>query len=470
MRQGLLSSFISGIRETKGDSYRTILGYFGPEFVTNLMVYSLPILLDAWFIGALQSTRTYVALGATNTVLHLVTKIAEAFAVGTVVLVGVHNGAGDYENAGRALRDSFWTTCVVGVFVASFLWVFAADIYVWYGFEQEVIDLSVPFMHLRAIGVFLMFVYFSFVGFLRGIKDTKTPMFIYILGMIFFVVFDYVLIFGEFGFPALGLQGSAVASIIQNIVMLIAVIAHMFLHPANGQYGIALFSSLGRPSEVMRLIRVSIPVIIDKAIVAIAYIWLCKMMSPVGTCGVAAFCVVKDMERIAILPALACAQVITFLVSNSIGARQWESVKANIKKVLFIAMVSVAVVLCFLMISPQTIISLFDRKGEFTCLAVRVFPFLSVLMFFDLLQIVLAAALRGAGDVRTVMFTRLIICFGFFVPVSWFFSHYPMKDEFTQFMIVYGSFYVGSAMMSLFYVYRFRSGGWKKILVQEVPQ
>ncbi|HEV2916564.1 MAG TPA: MATE family efflux transporter [Candidatus Babeliales bacterium] len=468
MRQGLLSSFITGVREVKGESYKSIFCYFGPEFITNLMVYSLPILLDAWFIGALQSTRTYVALGATNTVLNLVTKIAEAFAVGTVVLVGVHNGAGDYENAGRALRNSFWTTCIIGICIASFLWIFASDIYSWYGLEQDVVDLSIPFMHLRAISVFLMFVYFSFVGFLRGIKDTKTPMFIYILGIFFFVAFDYVLIFGEFGFPALGLQGSAIASIIQNGVMLIAVIAHMFLHPANGPYGIALFSSLGKPSEILRLIKVSVPIILDKAIVAIAYIWLCKMMSPVGTTGVAAFCVVKDMERIAILPAIACAQVITFLVSNSIGARHWESIKTNIKKILLIALVGVSCILCLLMISPQSIVFLFDRKGEFTGLAVRTFPLLSLLMFFDLLQIVLAAALRGAGDTRIVMLTRLCVCFGFFVPISWFLSHFPINNELLQFLLIYGSFYVGSAMMSLFYVYRFRSGDWKKTLVQEV--
>jgi putative MATE family efflux protein len=313
-----------------------------------------------------------------------------------------------------------------------------------------------------------MFVYFSFVGFLRGIKDTKTPMLIYIIGMIFFVLFDYVFIFGEFGFPELGLQGSAVASIIQNVVMLIAVIAHMFLHPANGPYGITLFSKLQKPSEALRLIKVSIPVIIDKAIVAIAYIWLFKMMTPVGTCGVAAFCVVKDMERFAILPAIACAQVITFLVSNSIGARQWESVKANIKKVLLIAIISVAVIFCLLMVSPKSIISLFDKKGEFTCLAAQAFPLLSVLMFFDLLQLVLSGALRGAGDVRVVMLTRLFICFGFFVPISWFFAHYPMQNEFLQFILVYGSFYVGSAIMSVIYIYRFRSGGWKNVLAQEV--
>jgi MATE family multidrug resistance protein len=468
MRQGLLSNFIADIRDTKGESYKSILHYFGPEFITNLIVYVLPMVLDAWFISELQSTQTYIALGTTNTVLHLVTKIAEAFAVGTVVLVGVHNGAGDYENAGRALRDSFWTTCVVGIFIASCLWMFARNIYVWYGFEQAVVDLSVPFMHLRAISVFIMFMYFSFVGFLRGIKDTKTPMFIYICGMILFVVFDYLLIFGECGFPALGLQGSAIASIIQNVVMLILIVAHMFLHPANGQYGITLFSSLDNPVEVWRLIKVSTPVILDKAIVAIAYIWLCKMMSSLGSCGLAAFCVVKDMERIAILPAIACAQVITFLISNSIGAHQFSKVKTNIKKVVLVAIIAVTAIIAVIMISPKAVISLFDKKGEFTDLAVRAFPFLSALMFFDLLQIILSAALRGTGDVRVVMFTRLCICFGFFIPLSWFLSRIPMQNESLQFMLVYGSFYVGSAMMSVCYIYRFRSGGWKKVLANEI--
>src|SRR5580700_10405555 len=107
MQQSLIKSFITGIREERGEQLGTLLRYFLPELITNVLLYSIPILLDMWFISSLASTPTYAALSVSNTFLHLILKIAEAFSVSTVILVGVHNGAGDLDKAGSTLRDAF---------------------------------------------------------------------------------------------------------------------------------------------------------------------------------------------------------------------------------------------------------------------------------------------------------------------------------------------------------------------------
>lgn len=468
MKQGIISSYIAGILDTKkGESFSTIIGYWVPEFITNVVLYSMPLLLDAWFISYLKSTTTYAALGTTNTFLHLIIKIAEAFSVGTVILIGVHNGAGEYEKAGKSLRDAFWTSLVLGFSLALFLFIFAKEIYIWHGLDRAIVELSVPFMRLRAISVALMFASFAFIGFLRGIKNTKTPMYIFILGMMAFIGTDYVLIFGKLGFGHYGLQGSAIASIVQYSVMLILSLLYILVHPANKRYAIDLFAFPQSLQEVERLIRISIPIIMDKAIMAIAYIWLCRMMATVGTCGVAAFCVVKDMERFALIPAIACAHVITFLVSNNIGAHQWSAVKINIKKVILIAAIAVGSLLFLFSMFPRYFIELFDKNGDFVCMASKAFPALSLLAFFDLLQLVLSGALRGAGAVRIVMFTRLAICFGFFIPISWFVIQLHIENELIRFMTIYGLFYLGNAFMSIVYLYQFRSNRWKHALEQE---
>jgi len=468
MKQGVIASYVSGIfNKTKGESFATIIYYCFPEFITNLVVYSMPVLLDAWFVSTLQSTATYMALGASNTFLHLIIKMAEAFSVGTVIVVGMHNGAHEYEKAGKSLRNAFWTTITVGIFIAASLVVFAREIYVWHGLTDDVIAISIPFMQLRAVSVVLMFVSFAFMGFLRGIKNTRTPMHIFVVGMVAFVCTDYVLIFGKLGFEPMGLRGSAIASIVQYSVMVVLALAYLFLHPDNRRYKLMLFSPVESFDEIAQFIRISVPVILDKAIMAMAYIWLCRTMASIGKYGVAAFCVVKDMERFALIPAIACAQVITFLVSNNVGAREWDAVKINIKKVILIASVSVGCLLMMFMTSPRSFIELFDKKGDFVTMASSAFPFLSVLAFFDLLQLVLSGALRGAGDVRIVMLTRLIICFGFFVPVSWFLVRMNIENELLKFMLVYGSFYLGNAFMSVVYLYQFRTNRWKYALGQK---
>jgi len=87
---------------------------------------------------------------------------------------------------------------------------------------------------------------------------------------------------------------------------------------------------------------------------------------------------------------------------------------------------------------------------------------MSVLLFFDLIQLLLAGALRGASNVRMVMLVRLIICSGFFAPISYLFSRMPMENAAIKFMLIYGSYYVGNLLMSVIYIRRLSSEDWKK--------
>jgi Na+-driven multidrug efflux pump len=187
------------------------------------------------------------------------------------------------------------------------------------------------------------------------------------------------------------------------------------------------------------------------------------MIKPMGTCGVATFSVIKDMERVALVPGLACAQIITFLVSNDFGAQHWDGIKSNIKKVLFIASMMMAIVVGYLTIFPKQVIQCFDRTGEFTVIAAQVFPLLSVLVFFDLLQLILSGALRGAGSVRTVMYARLLIVIVYFVPVSFIITHLPIENVVQRLALIYGSFYIGHILMSIIYINRFRGEEWKQV-------
>ena len=103
----------------------------------------------------------------------------------------------------------------------------------------------------------------------------------------------------------------------------------------------------------------------------------------------------------------------------------------------------------------------FDKKGDFTNIAMQAFPILSVFILFDLLQLILSGALRGAGNVSIVMMVRLVTCFAYFVPVSYVLSQCHFQDEAIKLILLYGSFYFGNALMSIWYIRRFRGEGWK---------
>jgi len=76
--------------------------------------------------------------------------------------------------------------------------------------------------------------------------------------------------------------------------------------------------------------------------------------------------------------------------------------------------------------------------------------------------LILSGALRGSGDVRSVMWVRIFVCFGFFCPLSYAVSLLPISDPVMKFVLIYAMFYIGNGIMSIAYIRRFRSGDWAR--------
>jgi MATE family multidrug resistance protein len=443
-----------------GETYKSLIKFFIPEYITSLVLYSLPFILDAYFIGCLKSTQAYGTLCASNSLFHFLIKAAEAVSVGAVILAGQSNGQGNVQKSGRVLRDAFLVTALLGGVIALILYIGAPNIYRWY-VPEEMVAIGVPFLRLRALSVLFMFLFLAFVGFLRGVKNTQTPMRISMVGTVIFIACDYLFVFGGFGIEPLGLRGSAMASVVQYAAMFIIALVRVLYGSKYRKYEVNFFSAFREPIEWRAIIRLSLPVLIDKVTMAFAYLWLLKMIKPLGLKGVATFGIVHEMSRFALIPALALAQVVTFLVSNDLGAKNLNGIIDNIKKIVFMAMGIVCLILIGLSIDPARIIGYVDSSREFTPMAAHVFPLLSILALFDALQLVLSGALRGAADVRTVMLVRGVVCLVYFMPVSYLISYMPMEDIALKFLLIYGSFHIGNALMSAVYINRMRSAHWR---------
>jgi multidrug resistance protein, MATE family len=448
-------------RHQGGDSYITILHYWWPEAITAFILYSLLNLYDAWLISHLRDTSSYAALGAIGTFIHFITKVAEGLSVGTMVLCGQYNGHNDRKSIGRVVSNAVLLTCGIGLVIAVSLYGGAKMILHFYQLPAEIIAYGVPFLRIRAVSIAVMFVYFALLGFLRGIKNTRLPMIFFVSGAFVFIVFDYVLIYGALGIPGLQIQGSAYASLIQYSVMLIMVISYIFLSSLRKTYGITLLWRLDFPI-IGELFMLSWPVMLDKATLAIAKIWLVKLISPLGTEALASFTVIRDLEQLAFIPALACAQVTTLLVSNYYGAGQWITLVQTLKRILWLALLFVGIFIGIFCIQPTFFIEIFDSQALFSKFAGQALPFLGVLILFDVLQLILSSALRGAGDVNVVLITRVVGIFGFFIPCSYLLSHVQFANPVIKFVVVYGSFYISNGLMSVLYIKRLRGQAWRQ--------
>jgi len=443
-----------------GESYWRIIRLFLPEFVTALVLYSLITIIDAKLVAELKNTTLFATLGTTNTLTYFITKVAEGLSVGTVVLCGHYNGSHEPKQVGQSVVSSLWTTALVGMMISGFLFFGASSIYQWYGVSPGMAQAGVPFLQIRAIGLFFLFLYFSIVGFLRGIKNTRVPMVLFTIGAATFVFFDWVLIYGKWGFSRLGLQGSAYAFMIQYIVMFTCGLLYILFNPHLRSYSIQLLRAYDL-YKARRLLLLGFPVMIDKATLAWAGIWVVSRLAPLGEVVCASFSATKDMMQLAFIPAIAFGQVLTLLVSNAAGAENWLGVKSDIKKVIILTMSIVLVIMVlFSLFATHIMQFLFDVEGAFTPFAARAFPILSALALLDLLQLLLSAALRGVGDVRSVMIIRLAVSILFFWPASWVLARMPIDGPLIKFIVVYATFYIAGGIMCVLYIKRLSGKAW----------
>ena len=446
----------SWLQAPYGESYQNLGRYFWPEFITALILYSLPYFIDCYFVGCLKSTELYTISGVVDNVLNVFVKSAEGLSIGVVALAGFYNGQRRFKEAGQTFVDAFWTTVLIGGGVATVVFVGAYLICYWFHFTPEMIEIAAPFIRLRAFSTLCMFISFAFIGFLRSVKNTFMPMLFFAVGALVFIVTDYVCIFGKFGIPEFGILGSAIASCAQYGVMVACACLYVLYSSVYCEYGISLFAGISSWHRVRQLLYLALPIVIDKTMMAWAYVWLAKMISGLGSHALASFSAVKLLERMAFVPAVAWSQVITFLVSNDLGGNNWDRICDNIKRVVLVASIMVALLLIVFSFYSENIIHLIDQQNEFGYITKRVFPALSILVFFDLLQLILSGALRGAAQVQLVMVTRVIILLCYFVPMSYAVS---MMDIFSSkawhFFFIYASFFVGNAMMSVVYIIKF---------------
>ncbi|MFH1461721.1 MAG: MATE family efflux transporter [bacterium] len=444
-----------------GDSLANILYYWLPEMISNTMLVSLPPLIDSFIIASLQSTTTYGALGMANNFLHFLIKLAEAIPVASIAIMGRHNGAQDYKKCGEDLGDAFWTTTIIGISLFVIIFFGANSIFQLIGVPAKMAIKGVPFLRLRSFGILLTFISLSFFAFMRALKNTKTPMFIYLIGMIIFISLDYTLVLGKFGFSPMGLNGSAIASIIQYLIMIAISISYILINADYKKYFTKIFVNHFNIHRVKKLIGLSLPIMIDKGSLAASYVVLSKMIAPMGKYAIASYDIIKNMERFAILPAVGFAQIIVFLVSNRLGAKDPEGAKSNIKKVMTLSFIMLIITLGFLCIKADYLVSFFDPKNKISFLAAPALVFISLLVVFDFVQLILAGALRGAGDVKAVMKVRFFSCLFFFMPIVYIFGKLPIQNQVLKFVLIYGSFYLNTGIMGIFFLKRIKTPKWQ---------
>lgn len=202
---------------------REIVRLAVPAFLA-LVAEPLFLLGDAAVVGHL-GTVPLAGLGVAATVLQTVVGLCVFLAYGTTASVARRVGAGDRAGALAQGVDGIWLAVLIGVVATGGLLALAGPLVGVFGAEAAVEDAALTYLRIAALGTTPLLVMLAATGVLRGFQDVRTPLVVAVVGNVVNLALNVLLVFGAGPVPALGIAGSAIGSVVAQVLSAAALVA-----------------------------------------------------------------------------------------------------------------------------------------------------------------------------------------------------------------------------------------------------
>jgi putative MATE family efflux protein len=372
-------------------------------------------LIDAAMVGHLGSAALG-AVGISSYLNFLFVAIFMGLAIGVQVMVARRLGEGNEDQAAVPLNGSLLMILLLAVPVAIALYFAAPLIINMLLEEQAVIDEAEIYLQMRVIGIWAIAMNFTFRGFWSGIKLTKYYMYV-LIGMHMLNIFlNYALIYGNFGFPEMGVQGAGLGT---TLSMTAGTLTHFTLCLFKARkFGFA--DRLPSLESIKAIVRLSIPNSIQQIFFAAGFSMLFWIISMLGADALAAANAIMNISMLAFLPCIAFGMSASTLVSEALGRENPEDAYRWSWDVAQIAMIFMLVLSVIFFLFGNQILAIF--LVEPAALEIALMPLLIVAIGlpFEGLGMVMMHGLIGAGATKSVMKVSMGMQWLIFIPIAWF--------------------------------------------------
>lgn len=392
-----------------------MLGHTFVSFVDNVMVGQL---------GAAELAA--VSLG--NSFIFIAMSLGIGFSTAITPLVAEADTENNFVKGKSVFKHGLFLCTVLGLLLFVML-LFAKPLMYVMDQPKEVVDLAIPYLDLVAFSLVPLIIFQAFKQFSDGLSLTKYPMYATILANLLNVAINYVLIFGKFGFPEMGIVGAAVGTLISRFVM----VAHLWWLLAKREkskayvtnikffqlkkHPIKKLSNLGLPSAMQMFFEVAI---------FTAAIWLS------GTLGAnqqAANQIALNLSSMTFMVATGLSVAAMIRVGNQKGLNDFRALKRIAESIFLIGFVFAVVFALFFVIFhtllPNLYVDLDDPANavdaaEVVKIAATLLLASAVFQISDSLQVIALGALRGLQDVKIPTIITFISYWVVGFPISYY--------------------------------------------------
>ena len=430
--------------------FREIL-YLAIPAVGEMTLYMMIWIFDTMMIGKYGGQLAVSSVGLSTEIIYSFFNIIIAVGVSTALtsLISRAIGSKDYKKAEIIANAGIKIAVVLALIFFSLLFFVPDKILNLAGATKEMLPLATRYAKISSFSFFLLTLSSTTNGIFRGIKDTKTSL--YVAGSINIVnlFLDYVLIFGNFGFPEWGITGAAVATVAGNFIGILLQWSRLKKLP----FKISLFSYVSK-KDIWEIIRFAVPSGLQEANFSLSRLLGLTFILSLGTTAFAANQIGVAIEAISTMPGWGVAIACTALVGHSIGENNPNKSQEYTLYSTIIASIFMGILACFFFFIPKTLVSFFINKQEIDvikigaiCLQVAAFEQIPIAIVT-----VLGSYFKGIGNPKTPFYVSFFTNWFLRLPIAFYFISILRLPVYIYWFITTFQWLVESVI--LYYLYR----------------
>ena len=430
------------------DHFKTTLLLAYPVMLSQLGQVSVGV-ADSMMVGRLGAVPLAAAsLG--NSIFFVIMMFGIGISMGITPLVSLADGKGKTKRISRLFSHGLWINLISSILLIAVILGLSQGLH-FLNQPEEVVILAVPYLFIITASLLPMMVFQTFKQMAEGLSQTKQAMYITVFANLVNVFLNWVLIWGKFGFPELGLNGAGLATLISRILMMLMMGGYIL---GSGRYKKYNFSLRNRNASLMmysRILKIGIPTGFQFIFEVSAFGTAAIMMGWIGVNALAGHQIALNLASISYMMATGLATAGMIRVSNQIG-------KGNLKAMREAGLVVFGLVMGFMFLCGVVFVSfrfflptLYIDDPEVISLSASLLIIAGLFQLSDGVQVVGLGVLRGMEDVKIPTLVTLMAYWVLGLPLGYVLA---FNFGFAEKGIWYGLL-IGLSITAILLFYRF---------------
>ncbi len=399
---------------------KTIWDIAYPIMLGN-MAQTIITLTDTAFMGQIGE----VALGASAFAAiyyYVFSTLAWGFALGVQVIIARRFGEQRYDRIGTVFNHGLLFVGVLGVVLFSLLKFLSPTILGMLISSPNVYETAQSFIQVRCFGIFFVCFNYLFRSLFVGLSNTKAISYSTAIMAVINILLDYVLVFGKFGFPEMGIEGAALASVIAEASAMIFFFIYTLRVLPIKEY--TLFSFQKFEHKILgTTLSVAIPSMGQKLISFGTWLVFFSFVERMGERELASTMTMRSIYMLIGIPLFAYATTTNTLVSRFIGEGHPQLLMSVVKKVTQQAFLSMLPIVVVLILLPRSIISIYTDSPELIEMSVNSIYTLSFSAYCLALGMILFEAISGTSNTDHGMYIECFVLIAY-IFTAWLTASY----------------------------------------------